>query len=124
MTEKKTIFVLGNVNIEQIRTQLGLKAKFVMNYNHEDALKATHELHKRGWPIDAVIIALRTSKPKEPISPKNPEEFVSRVMAEFGNLCPILVVSNVGYQRLPFADKGPILCHPDQLAQELSKALR
>ena len=126
MTEQstRTIFVIGDVDTKQLKAEIRVNTNFLVNYNYQDGLKTACWLRKCDWPINAVVIVFRRSGPKEAVSPKDPERFISKIIAEFGNICPILVVSEVGYQRLPFADKGPILCHLDHLAPELAKALR
>ena len=124
MTEQRTIFVLGSVDTERLKTQIQLEANFLISYNYQDGLKTALGLHEYRFPIDAIIIALRRSKGKEPTLLENPQKFVSQTITEFGNICPILVVSEVGYQRLPFAGKGLILCHPEALAPTLDQALK
>jgi len=119
----RTILIIGDVDTGKLKNGIRLDTKFLVNHDYQDGLRTAHWLRKRNLPVDAVVIAFRRSRPREPISPKRPLEFVSRITQEFGEICPILVVSKVAYQRLPFTDKGPILCHLDRLAQELTKAL-
>jgi len=112
---KPVIVVLG---AEKKPEGIGHIANWVVHQDLEKGLENIAMLKRHGYSFNVALVYLTPNPPERPL------DFMEKLVQVFGPKCLILVISELGYVRLPSLEYGCVPCHPERVSQTLTQELK